>query len=149
MRELGIVLVGCAIFMLFFVGVIYPNVEYKNIPSNSTCTGQCYTDYVKENGTVVEILQAKQALAAGDPFSDIRSLWSGCAACHGRNGEGSGMFPQLAGNSASYISGQLIKYKNREKIGMNSSMMWGQAGNLSDKEIELIGEFVAANLPSK
>ena len=149
MRELGIVLVGCAVFMIFFVGVIYPNVEHKNIPSNSTCVGQCYANYVEENGTVVEILQAKQALAAGDPFSDIRSLWSGCAACHGRNGEGSGMFPQLAGNSASYISGQLIKYKNREKIGMNSSMMWGQAGNLSDKEIELIGEFVAANLPSK
>ena len=149
MRELGIVLVGCAMFMIFFVGVIYPNVEYKNIPSNSTCTGQCYANYVEENGTVVEILQAKQALAAGDPFSDIRSLWSGCAACHGVQGQGQGMFPMLAGQSKDYISGRLISYKNREKVGMNSSMMWGQAANLSTKEIELIGEFVAADLPNK
>ena len=39
MRELGMVLVGGFIFTLFFVGVIYPDIEYKNYPSNSTCTG--------------------------------------------------------------------------------------------------------------
>ena len=140
MRELGIVLVGCAVFMIFFMGVIYPGVEHKNVKSNTTCTGQCYADYVEENGTVVEILQAQQALAAGDPFSDIRSLWSGCAACHGKQGQGQGMFPMLAGQSKDYISGRLISYKNREKIGMNSTMMWGQAAALSDRQIEQISK---------
>ncbi len=148
MRELGIVLVGCAVFMIFFMGVIYPGVEHKNVKSNTTCTGQCYANYVEENGTVVEILQAKQALAQGDPFSSIRGLYAGCAACHGLDGKGSGMFPALAGNSASYISGQLIKYKNREQVGMNSSLMWGQAGNLSDKEIELIGKYIEEGFPA-
>ena len=38
---------------------------------------------------------------------------------------------------------------NREQIGMNSSMMWGQAGNLSDKEIELLGEYIEAGFPAK
>ena len=149
MKELGMVLLGCFIFAGFFSGVIYPNLEYKGYPSTHNSTGQCYADYVAEHGTTVEILQAKQAIAAGDPFSSIRGLYAGCAACHGRNGEGSGMFPQLAGNSASYISGQLIKYKNREQIGMNSSMMWGQAGNLSDKEIELLGEYIEAGFPAE
>ena len=135
MKELGMVLLGCFIFVGFFSAVIYPDLEYKGYPSTHNCTGQCYADYVAEHGTTVEILQAKQAIAAGDPFSSIR--------------EGSGMFPQLAGNSASYISGQLIKYKNREQIGMNSSMMWGQAGNLSDKEIELLGEYIEAGFPAE
>ena len=40
------------------------------------CTGQCYVDYVALNGTAVEIEQRKKALAEGDPFSSIRSLWA-------------------------------------------------------------------------
>ena len=88
MKELGLVLVGCAVFAVFFAGVIYPELEYKGYSRNHTCTGQCYADYVAEYGTTVEILQAKQELAAGDPFSNIRSLWAGCAACHGAQGQG-------------------------------------------------------------
>ena len=149
MKELGMVLGGCVAFFCFFAFIIYPDLEYKGYPSTHNCTGECYDEYVRTHGTTVEILKAKQAIAAGDPFSSIRGLYAGCAACHGRNGEGSGMFPQLAGNSASYISGQLIKYKNREQIGMNSSMMWGQAGNLSDKEIELLGEYIEAGFPAE
>ena len=156
MRELGYVLAGCVAFYVFFAFVIYPDIEYKNYPSNTTCTGECYEKYIAENGTVVEQIQEQKAIAlakeeAGivDVFADIRGLWAGCAACHGMQGQGQGMFPKLAGQSKDYISGRLISYKNREKVGMNSSMMWGQAANLSTKEIELIGEFVEANLPSK
>tara|TARA_Y100000768_G_scaffold240128_1_gene181900 strand:- start:3219 stop:3668 length:450 start_codon:yes stop_codon:yes gene_type:complete len=149
MKELGMVILGCFVFTGFFSAVIYPELEYTGYSSTHNCTGECYEEYVRINGTTVEIEQKKKAIAQGDPFSSIRGLYAGCAACHGRNGEGSGMFPQLAGNSASYISGQLMKYKNREQIGMNSSMMWGQAGNLSDKEIELLGEYIEAGFPAK
>ena len=81
MKELGMVIVGCMVFAGFFSGVIYPNLEYKGYPSNSSCTGECYVKYVEENGTVVDQLRAKQALAATDEFSSIRGLWGGCAAC--------------------------------------------------------------------
>ena len=50
-------------------------------------------------------------LPAGDPFSDIRSLWAGCAACHGADG-GGGIGPKLAGQSSDYISEKLYIYKN-------------------------------------
>jgi cytochrome c553 len=30
-----------------------------------------------------------------------------------------------------------------------SAMMWGQAAMLSDKEITMIGDYIAAGLPSK
>ena len=59
------------------------------------------------------------------------------------------MFPKLAGQSKDYISGRLISYKNREKIGMNSTMMWGQAAALSDRQIEQISLFVEEGFPDE
>ena len=149
MKELGMVLVGCFIFAGFFSTVIYPDLEYKGYSSTHTCTGQCYADYVAEYGTTVEILQAKQALAAGDPFSSIRGLWAGCAACHGQQGQGMAVFPALAGQTQDYIVGRLNTYKNRGEVGAMSSTMWGQAAMLSDAEIELLGEYVEAGFPQE
>ena len=149
MKELGMVLVGCFIFAGFFSTVIYPDLEYKGYSSTHTCTGQCYADYVAEYGTTVEILQAKQALAAGDPFSSIRGLWAGCAACHGQQGQGMAVFPALAGQTQDYIVGRLNTYKNRGEVGAMSSTMWGQAAMLSDAEIELLGEYIEAGFPQE
>ena len=142
MKELGMVIFGCFIFAGFFSGVIYPNLEYKGYPRNSSCTGECYAEYVRVHGTVVEQLQKQQAAAAEDPFSSIRGLWAGCAACHGNEGQGMGVFPKLAGQSADYISGRLYQYQNGETVGNMSSTMWAQAGMLSDSDISTISQFI-------
>ena len=141
-------LLGCLAIGIFFVGKVYPTLEYTGYSSNQSCTGECYEEYVALNGTSVDILRAKQALAAGDPFSDIRSLWSGCAACHGADG-GGGVGPKLAGQTADYISGRLVTYKNNGTVGAQSALMWGQAAMLSDKDISMIGDYIQAGLPSK
>ena len=94
----------------------------------------------------MEQLQAQQAAAAEDPFSSIRGLWAGCAACHGQNGEGMGAFPKLSGQSKEYIVGRLYAYKNKEQVGAMSSTMWAQAGMLSDSDIDTIGKFVEETL---
>ena len=122
--------------------MIYPNLEVKGYSSNHSCYGECYEEYVRVHGTTVEILQAKQLAAAGDPFSSIKGLWAGCAACHGQEGQGMAVFPKLAGQSQSYIVGRLNAYRNRETVGAMSSTMWGQAEMLSDSDIELLGEFI-------
>ena len=142
MKELGMVLVGIFTFGIFFSTMIYPNLEYTGYQSAHTCTGECYEEYVRVHGTTVEILQAKQLAAAGDPFSSIRGLWAGCAACHGQEGQGMAVFPKLAGQSQSYIVDRLNAYRNRETVGAMSSTMWGQAEMLSDSDIELLGEFI-------
>ena len=136
------VIFGCLIFAGFFSGFIYPNLEYKGYPRNSSCTGECYAEYVRVHGTVVEQLQAQQAANAEDPFSSIRGLWGGCAACHGNEGQGMGAFPKLAGQSADYLSGRLYQYQNRETVGNMSSTMWAQAGMLSDSDIETLSQFI-------
>ena len=142
-------LLGCLAISVFFVAKVYPNLEYTGATSNTTCTGQCYVDYVALNGTPSEIEQRKQALANLDEFSDIRSLWAGCAACHGQAGEGMAVFPKLAGQSSDYIVDRLNTYKNRGQVGAMSSTMWAQAGMLSSDQMEQIGKFIEAGLPGK
>ena len=134
------------VIFAFFSLKIYPNLEYTGYSSNQSCTGMCYAEYVELNGTVVEQLQAKQALANLDEFSQIRSLWSGCAACHGQEGQGMAVFPALAGKSADYIVDRLNTYKNRGEVGGMSSTMWAQAGMLSDEDINMIGKFIEVEL---
>ena len=147
MRELGMVLTGTFCIALFFYFMIYPNLEYTGGRSVSSCTGECYAEYVRIHGTPAEIERRKQALAEGDAFSSIRSLWGGCAACHGNDGQGMGVFPKLAGQSSDYIVEKLVAYKNREEVGNMSSTMWAQAGQLTDAEMQTIGEFIQAGLP--
>ena len=142
-------MLGVLAISIFFVAKVYPNLEYTGYSSSSSCTGQCYVDYVSLNGTAVEIEQRKQALANLDEFSDIRSLWAGCAACHGQAGEGMAVFPALAGRDKVYIVDRLNTYKNRGQVGAMSSTMWAQAAMLSDKDIETIGKFIQAGLPGK
>ena len=149
MKELGMTLLGCLVISMFFVAKVYPNLEYTGYSSNSSCYGECYEEYVRVNGTSVDILRAKQALANLDEFSDIRSLWAGCAACHGAEGQGMAVFPALAGRDKAYIVDRLNTYKNRGQVGAMSSTMWAQAGMLTSEQMETIGAFIEAGLPSK
>ena len=60
-----------------------------------------------------------------------------------------GVFPKLAGQSSDYIVQRLQAYKNREEVGNMSSTMWAQSGQLTDAEMQTIGDFIQAGLPSK
>ena len=148
MKELGMALLGTLAISVFFGFKIYPDLEYTGTGSVSSCTGDCYLNYVALNGTPAEIEQRKKALAEGDPFSSIRSLWAGCAACHGADG-GGGIGPMLAGQSSDDIINKLTIYKNNGQIGAQSALMWGQAAMLSEKDIETIGKFIEAGLPGE
>ena len=147
MKELGMALLGAFCIIGFFAFVIYPDLEYTGGKSVSSCTGECYEEYVRIHGTPAEILQRQRELAANDDFSSIRSLWAGCAACHGQKGEGMAVFPSLAGQTKEYIVDRLNAYKNREEVGSMSSTMWGQAAMLTDAEIDTIVEFIKEGLP--
>ena len=132
--------------MFSLISWTYSNLEYKGYERVHGCTGECYEEYVRIHGTVVEQLREKQALANLDEFSSIRGLWAGCAACHGQQGQGVATFPKLAGQNKDYIVDRLTTYKNRGQVGSMSATMWGQAGMLSEQEIQLIGEFIEKEL---
>ena len=132
--------------MFSLISWTYSNLEYKGYERIHGCTGECYEEYVRIHGTVVEQLKENQALANLDEFSSIRGLWGGCAACHGQQGQGVATFPKLAGQNKDYIVDRLTTYKNRGQVGSMSATMWGQAGMLSEQEIQLIGEFIEKEL---
>ena len=150
MNELFKALLGTGVIAAFFAVMIYPNLAYSGYDGDNSrsCTGECYEEYVRVNGTTVDIERAKQALAAGDKFSDIRGLWTGCAACHGPQGQG-GIGPMLAGQDADMIISKLQAYKNKETLGPQSAMMWGQAAMLTDGQIGTIGVFVQEGMPNE
>ena len=141
MSNLGypLLIVG---FMFSLITYTYQNLEYKGYASAHNCSGECYEEYLRVHGTMAEQLAKQQEAAAADPFSSIRGLWAGCAACHGNEGQGMGAFPKLAGQNADYISQRLYAYQNRETIGNMSSTMWAQAGMLSDNDIETLSKFI-------
>ena len=142
MRDSFYLIIGICGFMYGIISHTYANLDYKGYPRAQACYGECYEKYVEENGSVVEQLQAKAAAAADDPFSSIRGLWAGCAACHGQKGQGMGAFPALAGKDSEYISNRLYQYQNRETVGAMSSTMWAQAGMLSDSDITNLSKFI-------
>ena len=75
MRELGMTLFGVGLIATFFAVKIYPNLEYTGVGGGHSCYGECYEEYVRINGTVVEIEQRKKEIASADEFSSIRGLW--------------------------------------------------------------------------
>ncbi len=136
-------------FMFSLITYTYSNLEYKGYKSAHNCSGECYEEYVRVHGTLSEQMAKQAEVAAADPFSSIRGLWGGCAACHGQNGQGMGAFPKLAGQSAENIAEMLYAYQRRETRGSMSATMWAQAGIMSDADIQMIGDFIEAGLPSE
>ena len=134
-------------FMVGTISYFHNTLEYKNVSAPHSCYGECYQEYIKTHGTLAEQMAKQAEVAAADEFSSIRGLWAGCAACHGQEGQGMGIFPSLAGQSKEYIVDRLYAYQRKEEVGNMSSTMWAQAGLLSDSDIDTIGEFVKAGLP--
>ena len=141
-NEAFYLVIGIVGFMFGLISWTHSELDYKGYESAHSCTGDCYVKYVEENGTPAQIEQKKQAAAADDPFSSIKGLWGGCAACHGQSGQGMGIFPKLAGQSSEDIISKLTIYKNRGEVGNMSSTMWAQAGQLSEAEIKTLGDFI-------
>ena len=128
--------------MFSLITYTYQNLEYKGYERIHGCTGECYAEYVRIHGTPAQIEEKKRELASADEFSSIRSLWAGCAACHGNEGQGMAVFPKLAGQNSEYIIDRLTTYKNRGEVGNMSSTMWARAAMLTEQEINTIGKFV-------
>ena len=135
-------ILSIVVVMFSLITYTYQNLEYKGYSRAHACTGECYEEYLRVHGTLSEQMAKQAEAAAADPFSSIRGLWAGCAACHGQEGQGMGAFPKLAGQNADYISQRLYAYQNRETIGNMSSTMCAQAGMLSDNDIETLSKFI-------
>jgi cytochrome c553 len=113
-----------------------------NYPSVHGCSGECYEQWQAETGGLMAVAQAKaEAKAAASPAELGEMAYAGCVACHGAGGEG-GVGPMLAGQSATQIAGKLLQYKNGETLGAQSALMWSQAAQLSQDDIDNLAAYI-------
>jgi cytochrome c553 len=67
-----------------------------------------------------------------------------CANCHGRAGSGGGpLLPPLAGQPASYTTGQLNAFHAGERKNDDEAVMEALAKRLSDVDIKALAEYYA------
>lgn len=68
-----------------------------------------------------------------------------CIACHGPRGNGTSLsgFPDISGQHAEYIKVQLKAFKSGERANSLNGMMEDIAKKMSDKDIEVISNYVA------
>jgi len=136
MKEvvIGLVLIfGACAGVFAFLG----NGENRNIGfNNGQCPrGQHFCGVTWKTGETVKVAAVDPAVAVGAKH------YTQCAACHGQAGEG-GVGPALAGQTSDMIVEKLTKYKNGEKIGAQSAMMWGQASWMTPQDMRDIGNYV-------
>jgi cytochrome c553 len=106
------------------------------------CSGECYKQWREQTGGVVVVAAAQAAARAeASPAELGKQAYVGCVACHGPNGEG-GIGPAIAGQSSTDIAAKLLQYKNGETRGDQSALMWSQAAQLSDSDIENLSIYI-------
>jgi len=68
-----------------------------------------------------------------------QSKATACAACHGANGNSNNpKWPNLAGQHAQYVKGQLQLYKSKKRA---NNIMYGQAAKLSEQDMADIAAY--------
>ena len=87
--------------------------------------------------------QTRDFIYAGDVAAG-KAKYATCAACHGMNAEGQGIFPKLVGQSAADLSSKLKKYRAGEQVGPMTAMMTPNASGLSDGDIDDLSAYIAS-----
>jgi cytochrome c553 len=98
---------------------------------------------------------ARAADATADTMTDaqkatLHKTVETCGTCHGVNGRSvSPTFPNLAGQTATYIEAQLKAFKDQSRADPDAqAYMWGMASQLSDTTIGALAGYFAAQPPA-
>lgn len=91
---------------------------------------------------VLTLICAAAITAQAQDAAQGKGKYVTCAACHGAQGQG-GIGPKLAGQKSEVIVQKLTAYKNKQQLGPQSALMWGQAAALSTTDIANIAAYTA------
>jgi cytochrome c553 len=136
--------ISLVLFACFAFGLPLWAMQNNSYPPGNVhnCSGECYERWKQETGGVLAVVAAQaEERASATPEQLGEKAYAGCIACHGAAGEG-GVGPQLAGQSAAEIADKLLQYKRGETRGAQSALMWSQAQQLSDMDIDNIAAFI-------
>jgi cytochrome c553 len=96
-------------------------------------------------GTAMGVADADSSLTPAQEASLKQTLYT-CGTCHGGNGQSvSPTFPNLAAQSAPYVSLQLHAFKDQSRADPDAqAYMWGMAAHLDDVQIEALAQHFAS-----
>ncbi|MBY4679072.1 c-type cytochrome [Marinobacterium arenosum] len=94
--------------------------------------------------TLAVTLGLSSPLLAGDSDNG-RQLAQACASCHGPTGRATSKgYPNLDGQNAAYLEKVLRAYRDRSRKGAMAFLMYPEAAELSDDQIEDLAAFYAS-----
>lgn len=77
-------------------------------------------------------------------FAQAPAIYNKCVACHGKDGKKVGVAPKaLAGLTKEEVVSFLQGYKNKTIKSPKANLMYAQAKNLSDADINTLAEYIA------
>ncbi|MGQ4277331.1 c-type cytochrome [Pseudidiomarina sp. E22-M8] len=90
----------------------------------------------------------EDVVAAGQKFylgGDTERGITACVACHGPRGDGMALavFPDISGQYPAYLKTQLEKFRSGERANDMNGMMRDVAAKLTDKDIELLSQYMS------
>ncbi|MGO2131747.1 MAG: c-type cytochrome [Halomonas sp.] len=92
-----------------------------------------------ETAAATEVAAAEEPVGADLPGASKITV---CVACHGQDGHGTApIYPNLAGQNATYLESSMKAYRAGERAGGMSSVMTPMAASLSDEDIVDIAEY--------
>lgn len=100
------------------------------------------------SGTGVRAADANSSPTPLTPAQEaaLKQTLYNCGVCHGANGQSvSPTFPNLAAQSAPYISLQLHAFKDQSRADPDAqAFMWGMAAHLDDAQIDALAQHFAS-----
>lgn len=67
-----------------------------------------------------------------------------CGTCHGKNGEGNGIYPRLAGQHAEYLVKQLVVFKDALRTDSNAAIMHDISSAMSFEQMQAVSSYLAS-----
>jgi cytochrome c553 len=91
-------------------------------------------------GLPINGMSAEVLVSADANTFHIRTLAASCAACHGSNGNSTGITPTLAGLDGGYFTTQMLAFKDGSRP---ATVMHQHAKGLNTDEINLLADYFA------
>jgi cytochrome c553 len=80
----------------------------------------------------------KAIYEGGIPGANVQA----CAACHGKDAEGTAAFPRLAGQHAEYLVKQLVLFKSSLREGSSALVMHNISTGMSFEQMEAVAAYL-------
>jgi len=100
----------------------------------------------RTTGTSGVVIDAKLASLGQQIFDDgiVSSAVPACSGCHGEKGEGTDLYPRLAGQHTVYVMTQLNNFKNIVRNNDAKKVMRAIASRMTDQEMKAAAEYITS-----